>query len=186
MINLMPDEEKKELRAARVNVLLLRYMFVIFLACVFLTFILIGSFYLLGLTKQSAQGLINANDTKASVYSDTKTQIDSLSQSLSGAKAMLDQEVLYSNVLVNFAQLMPPGTVIDKITLDSNSFGTAPLTLTVYAKTTADAVALRDRFQGSNLFSNINFQTISDSSGGIPGYPVSATMTLTVLRTAAK
>jgi len=178
MINLLPDEAKKELRAARINVLLIRYMGVIFAAFAFLVLILFGSYFLLDQTKVSSQKLIDANDTKAEVYSSTKEQINSLSTQLAEAKGILDQEILYSNVLVNIGQQMVPGTIIDKVSLDSASFSGTPLTLTVYAKTTDDAVALRDRFQGSALFSNVNFQTISDSASAITDYPVSATMTL--------
>lgn len=186
MINLMPDEAKRELRAARTNVIIVRYMCIIFIACLFLLLILFGSYFLLGQTRDSAQRLITTNDTKAEVYSATKSQVDNLSASLSQARGILDQEVLYSNVLVNFAQLMPAGTVLNKLTLDTTSFGATPLNLTVYAKTTNDAVILKDRFQNSPLFSNVNFQTISDTTGGIAGYPVSVTMTLTLNKAAAK
>ena len=176
----MPDEAKVELRAARTNIVLIRYIFVIFLACLFLGFALFGSVVLLNRTAASSQQLIDANDTKAEVYSSTKAQVDALSSSLTEAKNILDQEVLYSNVLMNIAQQMPAGTIIDKITLNADSFGATPLTLKVYAKTTDDAVNLRERFQNSPSFSNVSFQTISDTSEGIDGYPISATMTLTL------
>jgi Tfp pilus assembly protein PilN len=182
MINLMPDEIKKELRAARVNVLLVRYMGVIFLAFLFLVFILFGSYVLLNQTRDSSQKLIDANDTKAEVYQSTKTQVEALSNQLTEAKGILDQEVLYSNVLVNFAQQMPGGTIIDKLSLTPDSFNGTPLTLKVYAKTTNDAVALRDRFQSSSFFKDVSFQTISDGSAGIDGYPITATLTLTLDR----
>lgn len=186
MINLLPDEAKKEIRAARVNVLLIRYMGVIFAAFAFLVLILFGSYFLLDQTKASSQKLIEANDTKAEVYSSTKTQVDSLSAQLAEAKGILDQEILYSNVLVNFGQQMVPNTIIDKISLDSSSFTGNPVTLKVYAKTTDDAVALRDRFQSSPFFTNVSFQTITDNSGGIPDYPVSATMSLQLDRNIAQ
>ena len=182
MINLMPDDAKKELRAARVNVLLVRYMGIIFLAFVFLVFILFGSYFLLNQTKASSEQLINANDTKAEVYQTTKTQVNALSDQLAEARGILDKEILYSNVLVNFAQQMPTGTIIDTLGLDTNSFSGTPLTLKVYAKSTNDAVALRDKFQNSAFFKDVGFQTISDSSAGIEGYPISATMTLTLDR----
>jgi hypothetical protein len=181
MINLMPPDVKKELRAARMNVALLHYMTVILISAVFLALILWGTFMLLGQIQDSSKRLIEANDTKAEVYSQTKQQVDSLSAGLNDAKGILDQEILYSNILVNIAQQMPPGTLIDKITLDETSFSGTPLTLKVYAKTSGDAVALRDRFQNSAFFSDVNFQSVSDASG-VDGYPVSATLTVTLNR----
>lgn len=182
MINLMPADLKKELRAARTNVILMRYIIVVCASAAFLAFVLWGAFFLLTQIQSSAKQLIEANDTKAAVYSETKTQVDSLSASLGEAKGILDREILYSNVLVNIAQQMPAGTVMDKITLDATSFSGTPLTLKVYAKTSADAVTLRDRFQNSSFFSNVSFQSVSDTNGGIEGYPVSATLTLTLNR----
>jgi len=186
MINLMPDDAKIQLRAARTNVALLRYMFVIALAVGFLVLILFGSIFLLNLSKASSQQLIDTNNVKAEVFNSTKSQVDGLSASLSEAKGILDQEVLYSNVLTNFASQMPAGTVINKLTLNASSFGGTPMTIQVYAKTTNDAVALRDKFQSSPFFTKVNFQTISDSGAGITGYPVSATMTLSLTKAAAQ
>lgn len=186
MINLMPDEAKKQLRAARVNVLLVRYTIVVVFAFLFLIFILFGSYFLLTQTKDSAQQLVDANDTKAEVYNETKTQVNALSNKLAGAKTILDQETFYSKALINIGKLTPTGTVIDKIKLTASSFTGSTLTLQVYAKNTESAVKLRQNFQASPFFSNVSFQSISDSSGGITGYPVSATMTLSMNRTIAQ
>lgn len=186
MINLLPDDYKRELRAARMNVQLTRYMGVILMAGAFLLLILAGSYYLLNQTKLSSQQLIDANNVKADVFSTTKEKVDQLSAGLAGTKVILDQEIRYSNVLLHFAQQMPAGTVFDKLSLNSSAFEGAPLTLTVYAQTTEEAVALRDAFQQSAFFSEVNFQAISDSGAGIEGYPVSATMTLTLNRSIAQ
>lgn len=186
MINLMPDDAKKEIRAARVNVLLIRYMGVIFIAFAFLLFILFGSQVLLSQSKASLEQLIAANDTKAEVYKTTQDQVQVLSNQLSDAKGILDQEILYSNVLVNFGQQMVPGTIIDKLSLSTASFGGTPVTLKIFAKTTDDAVALKSRFESSPFFTNVSFQTVSDSTSGVADYPVSATLTLTLDRKIAQ
>jgi len=186
MINLLPDDYRKELRAARANLLLLRYMAVLALAGLFLAFTIYGSIFLLEQTRTSAKILISSNDTKADVYESTKNQIDSLSGSLGEAKGILDQETPYSNILINLAQLMPANTVIGKLTLDAKTITSSPVTITVYAKTTNDTVTLKDKFQSSPLFSNVNFETISDSNSGVSDYPVSATLTLTINKAATR
>jgi len=180
MINLMPDSAKVEIRAARVNVVLLRYIIIILVAFTFLVLLLGGSYVVLTQTKASAQQIIDANDTKAAVFSSTKTQVESLSAGLAETKTLLDQEVLYSNVLINIGQQLPEGTVVEKITLDEGSFTGTPVAMKVYAKTTEATVALREKFQSSPLFSNVNFESVSDTSGGITGYPVSVSLTLTL------
>jgi len=186
MINLMPDTNKQEIRAARTNVILIRYIFVILIAFGFLVALLAGSYVVLTQTKASAQQLIDANDTKAEVYSSTKAQVDALSASLSETKTILDQETLYSNVLMNIGQQMPEGTVIEKIDLDAASFTGTPVSLKAYAKTNEAAVTLRERFQNSPLFSNVNFESVSDSADGVTGYPISVSLTLTLNKVAAQ
>ena len=186
MINLMPDSAKIEIRAARINVTLARYIIVISLAFLFLVLLLGGSYVLLTQTKASAQLLIDSNDTKAAVYSSTKNQVDSLSSKLIETKSILDQEILYSKVLTNIGQQMPEGTVLDQITLDAKSFTGAPVSLKAYAKNNDTAVILRQKFQTSKLFSNVNFQSVSDSASGIPGYPVSVSLTLVISKVTTK
>ncbi|MDB5162132.1 MAG: Fimbrial assembly family protein [Candidatus Saccharibacteria bacterium] len=183
MINLMPDGDKRELRAARTNVLLIRYITVIFLAAAFLGLILFGSIYLLDQTRLSSQNLIDANSTKASVFNETKAQVDALSGQLTETKNILDQEVLYSKVLTNIAQTMPAGTILDKLTLDSASLlNNTPTSLKIYAKKTDDAVKLQNNFQSSPFFANVTFQDLTDNGGAADSYPVSATMTLTLTK----
>jgi len=181
----MPDDAKKEIRSARTNVVLTRYIVVIILAFSFLVLLLAGSYVVLTQTKMSAEQLIEANDTKAGVYNSTKAQVDELASRLSQAKTILDQEVLYSKVLMNIGQQMPAGTVLENITLDSNSFAGTPVNLKAYAKTTADAVTLREKFQATPIFTNVNFNSVSDSAG-IPGYPVSVSMTLSITKAATQ
>ena len=185
MINLMPDAAKKEIRSARMNVVLTRYIIVIILAFAFLSLLLAGSFVVLTQTKASAEQLISGNDTKAAVYSETKAKVDALSSGLAETKRILNEEVLYSNVLMNIGQQMPEGTVLSGIELSSASFSGAPVTLKAYAKTTEAAVLLREKFQSASIFSNVNFESISDTDG-IAGYPVSVSMTLTVTKAAAQ
>lgn len=182
MINLLPDDMKLQFRAARVNVILLRYIFVIVLAFAFLALVLFGAYVVLSQTRANALQLIAVNDARADIYSDTRAQVESLSTSLAEARAILNDEISYSNVLVNFSQQMPAGTVIENMTLNTGSFTGTPLTLKVYAKSAPDITALRESFQNSPLFSNVNLQSVSDTTGGLSDYPVSATMTLTLNR----
>lgn len=185
MINLMPDTAKQQLRAARTNTILFRYILVILGSALFLALIAWGAFFLLSQIKDTSQRLIDANDSKTAVFDQTKAQIESLSADLNEVKGILDQEILYSKVMVNIAQQMPANTVLDKLTLDADSFSGKPITLKAYGKSNEDIVQLRNRFQSSSHFRNVNFQNVTENDG-IAGYPVSVTMTLTLNRSIAQ
>lgn len=185
MINLLPDQRKTEIKAARVNVLLVRYTSLLVLGLAFIFGVLYVSYLVLASTNQSALAIIESNDVKADVYKPTKDQVDALSASLTQTKVILDQEVLYSRVLVKLAQEMPAGTVLETLTLNESSFNGSPLTARVFAKTTEQAVALQEKFRNSSLFSNVSFQSI-EQNNGVEGYPVSISISFTLNRMAVQ
>lgn len=184
MINLMPTESKRQLKAARTNTLLLRYTIVIVVAAIFAYVVLGGSYFLLTQTKNSQQQLIAANDTKAQAFNDTRQEIDGLSVTLTGARTELDQQILYSKLLTNLGASLPAGTVIEKVSFDAQSFS-SPMTLKVFATTNDAAVTLRQQLSTSAYFTKVNLDSISET-GGVDGYPISATLTLTLNRTIAQ
>ncbi len=186
MINLLPTDKKSDIRAARTNLILVRYITIILLALAFILGSMYATYTVLGFTKQSSDEVIASNDLKAGVYSSTKAQVDALSASLAQTKVILDQEILYSKVFTNIAQLMPSGTVFGKLAFDEASFSGSPISTKLYAKTSANAVSLRQNFENSPMFSNVNFQTIVESGSGIEGYPVSVDITFTLTRAATQ
>lgn len=181
MINLLADERKDAIRAARTNVILLRYMAIVVLALAFIGAALYTSYTVLQSTMASADATIASNDIKADVYSDTKQQVDSLSTKLNDTKAILDQEVRYSQVLVKIGQLMPAGTVLGDLTLTSASFNNEAVNVTAYAKSTSEASQLQSQFQSSPLFSNVTLKG-TETGKGIDGYPVNVSLTVTLNR----
>lgn len=183
MINLLPPETKRELRAARSNTLLVRYNLFLVGALVFMM-IAIGIVYVyLSNTKAGAEQVIAENKAKVADYVTVETQAKEFRTNLQTAKQILDQEVNYSKVVLEFASLMPAGTILETLTLDSATFGT-PITLNAKAKNYESALALKDSFQKSALFTNVHFQSIS--GGTDPGYAVSVSLNVTIKKEAAK
>jgi len=185
MINLLPYNAKNEIRAARTNVILMRYIVMLAAAMIFLGVVGFSVYTILMDTKTSAENTIKDNLAKASSYTTYENQATALRNSLSTAKVVLDKEVRYSKVITGIAALMPSGAVLDSLNLSTTSFGT-PTTLTVYAKTTANALAVKDSFQSSPLFSNVAFVSISSSSQQSKDYPITASLSVTINKGAAQ
>ena len=95
------------------------------------------------------------------------------------AKTILDQQTHYSNVLLKLAKLMQPGTILNSITLDSESYGT-PMDVNFYAKSEDDAIKLRNSFQSSDLFSNVQFKSLALEGAEGSEYPVQVVMQVTI------
>jgi len=184
MINLLPVSTKQEIRAARLNVILFRYILILALGIGFLGMIVGGSYIILGGVETTAKTTIATNNQKASSFGSTQAEADALRNNLESAKTVLSADIDYTKLLTGIAALVPEGVVLDKLTLNPAVFGTAS-TVQVYAKTTEDAIALKDAFSTSPLFSNVSFQSISNKSG-ITGYPVNVQMSVVINKVTAQ
>jgi hypothetical protein len=180
MINLIPEESKKEIRAARANVTLLNYIVILCFGVVFLALISVGVYFVLATSQADAKNLIAVSNAKSSTYASAEAQGTALRSGLSSAKTILSQEVLYTKILTGIATLMPKGVVLNGINLSPSTLG-APTTLQFYAKTTQDAIALKNGFESSSLFSKVSFVSLaSATTGQSSDYPVNATLSLII------
>lgn len=186
MINLLPDDSKKQIRAARSNVILFNYIVIIFLAVIFLFGVFAAVYIVLTNTKVSAENVIKDNRSRTTSYNTVRQQSEVLKQSLSSTKSILDKEVVYSKVLTGIAGAMPTGVVINNLSLTPTTLG-SPITLQAYAKTTDDALKLKDSFQKSPLFSSVSFQSLTPGVASVAsGYPIGISLSLIINKSAAK
>lgn len=177
MINLLADERKDALKAARVNVFLVRYITILIFSFLFMGGALYVSYTVLESTMTSTESLIASNDVKAGAYSETSQQVEALSAKLNETKVMLNGEIRYSQALVQIGQLMPAGTILGDLTLTTQSFNGQPVEMKAYAKSTTEAGQLQTQFQGSPLFSKVTLNG-TETKQEIDGYPVSITMSV--------
>lgn len=186
MINLLPHEQKRQLRAARVNTLLLRYNILILIAVGFLATAEGFTYFYLVNTKTAAEATITENRAKAVNYVPIEAQAQLFRNNLATAKQILDREVTYTKVILEISKLLPSGVVLDTLNLDSQTFGTQT-TLTAQAKDYNRALALKDSFENSTLFSNVHFQSIATTdTPKNPAYPVDVNINVTIKKDAAK
>ena len=178
MINLLSNDQKDDIRAARTNVILLRYMGIILLAIVFIIGIFYVSYTVLRTTMDSTDEIIASNDLKADVYSDTKQEVDALSAKLNEARGILNQEVRYSKLLPKLGQLMPAGTILGNIELSSATFNGTPVDIVVYAKSAGEATTLQSQFQSSPLFTQVTIKS-TEETGGPTAHPVKISLNVT-------
>jgi len=185
MINLLPPGEKKELRAARTNVLLLRYNILLVCSVAFLGLATAVTYFYLSTTKASAEQTIRDNEAKETAYSTTKSEATVFRNNLTTAKQILDNEVTYSKVIINIAQLLPSGVVFNNLNLDAGTFGTQTA-LSLKAKSYDRALALKNAFENSPMFTGVHFQSITTAESASDGYPISIELNATIKKDAAK
>lgn len=186
MINLLPDDDKRQLRAARTNSLLIRYNILALAILAFLGLAIGVTYFYLNTTKTNAQGVIDGNRARVSSYAPVQKEADQFRANLATAKQILSHEVTYSNVILEIAALLPSGVILQNLSLDANTFGT-PITLTANTKSYDNAIQLKNSFQSSPLFSDVHFTTITSTAGGTSGqYPVTVSLSVIIKKGVVK
>lgn len=181
MINLLPTQEKREIRAARINVLLVRYNLIILLATAFLFGAMGYSYYFLANAQQIAADAISDNAQREGSYATVKAEADSFRAELANAKSILDGQTSYAKAALNIAKLLPEGTALNALKLNEQSFST-PLTLTVNVTDEQAASQLIKNFKESPFFTGVTKNKISVGSGT---YPYIMEITVTMSKEAA-
>jgi len=184
MINLLPTEDKRQIRAARVNIVLFRYVIIIVASFLFLMLALGASYVILRGVKQSADTVLSTTSGQSQQNAQVVAQVQSLQSQVAQAKSSLSNQISYSKVLTNLASVLPSGVIVQTLTLTSTSFGT-PTTVSFLAKTNAEATKLQSQLQSSPYFSGVSLQSINTNNAN-PSYPVAATMTLAFNRSIAQ
>lgn len=181
MINLLPEDHKNELRAARTNVTLLRYNIFTLIGLVLLT-LMCGLFFVILLeNKRVATDNNSDNLLKAAAYSEAKAAADEYKANLATAKKILDNEVTYTDTVFAIAGAMPAGVILDNLALSAQDFG-SQVSLTARAKSIPTATTLKQRFQTSTIFSNVYFQTITKEADSeqASAYPITVNISVKI------
>lgn len=185
MINLLPPEYKKELRAARINVVLRRYILFQIIAIGLLAAMIGATFFVITMIKAGAEEEITSNQTRASSYAGVEAEAKLFQSNLSTAKTILDNEVRYTAVILAIAKNIPSGVVMSDLNLDSKTFG-QPTSLTAKSKTYDGALQLKKSFEESALFTNVRLETVAASDDEKSAYPINIQINVTIQKEVAK
>lgn len=185
MINLLPREEKRQLQAARTNTLLIRYNFFFLGAIAFMGISVGVTFIFLTNAKANAERTLQGNESNARQYAAIDSESEQFRKNLVTAKQILDNQTTYSKTILAIAHLLPSGVVLQNLNLDAQTFGT-PTALVAQAKTYDDALALKESFEKSSLFSDVHFESIATGTSSADGYPIAVNLSVTIKKDAAK
>lgn len=187
MINLLPTDYLRQLRAARTNVLLLRYSIGMMLVAVSLGLATLAVFMLMSTLKTTAESTIASNQARVSNFASVQSQADSYRQDLSNAKLLLDNEIRYSKIYLEVARIMPTGTALETLNLNPSNIG-APLSLPIKIMGEKQATSLLSAFRSSAIFSNsASYGALTPNAGSDSGtYPYIITINVTINKGAIK
>jgi hypothetical protein len=178
MINLLPDDIKREIRAARMNVILLRYNLLILSALGMMITLCLLFYIILQSTQSHAVSTSNDNSEKAASFASVRKEADEYRNNLSIASKILDNSLPYTTVIFQITKLLPTGVNLDGLSLNASDFG-QQVVFSAHARGYAQATQLKQNFQNSNLFTNVFFQNLVDN-GATSSTPVDYPIGITI------
>jgi Tfp pilus assembly protein PilN len=182
MINILSPEQKRDIRAARINVVLVRYC-VLLALLVLLTGLIYGAgFWVVMQEKTAATTKIESQSAQAKAYAAVEKEADAFRGNLTIAKNILGEETSYSNFLTTLAASLPNGTILTSLSIGAGT-ATDPKGLLLDARTNNydKVLELKNSLEQSPLFENVNIVStsrpsdISTLTGLQARYPYEAT-----------
>ena len=160
MINLLSPETKKQIRAARMNVVLVNYCVMIGVAALCLAAVFGVGFWADMNDQRSAQEAKDASTLAAQEYSKTRTAATDFANNLATAKIILANNISFSKLLTDIASVVPSGVILNNLSLGTNTKN-APITISGRATSSQKAIDLKNSLEASPIFENVSFINVS-------------------------
>ncbi|HKX72510.1 MAG TPA: PilN domain-containing protein [Candidatus Saccharimonadales bacterium] len=163
MINLLAPEMKRQIRAARTNVVLYRYcMLILFTA------ILLGGVFTVGFLadmndRKFAENLKLESEASAQPYAKTKAAAESFAKDLTAARTILSSNSSFSKLILDIAAAVPGGVILNNLTLSTTGKADAPIDISGRAQSYDAAVALKNSLDASPVFEKVNIVNVSQA-----------------------
>src|SRR5262245_29854599 len=115
MINLLSPEQKRDIRAARTNVMLVHYSTMLLLLGMLVGAVYAAGFWLVNNDEKAVNEKLATQSDRTKVYAQAEKQADTFRSDLAIAKSILSKETSYSTFLITLAKDIPSGTVLTNL-----------------------------------------------------------------------
>lgn len=187
MINLLSPQDKKELRAARLNVLLRRYNLLVLLTLVGVAAVFMSAIIFAYSQTAIARGDIERDQQDSSQYTEVQQEAEQFENNLTIAKRILADEIIYSKVITDIAGILPSNVRLNNLTLNPDTFDNPSV---LDARTTGydAALNLKTTLEDSNIFQDVSIANIARAGEGNPDvqadnqFPYGVTLNVTLVK----
>lgn len=169
MINLLPPDLKEQIKYAKFNRTVVRYVKLTIAVAVVLGGILAGSFYYLNLESAAAQNNVASKQATIAQYKVTiLPKATDASNRLNAIAYAQTAQTHFSKVLNDLSLVMPQGVSMNTIALTGNA--AASVTITVDSQTYDEILALRNALITSPRVASCDINSITAMSPSQYGY----------------
>lgn len=177
MINLLPPDLKEQIKYAKFNRIVVKYVQMTVLVGVVLGVILAGAFYFLNLESTAAAANVASKEQTISQYKGSilPTAQDA-SNRINAISYVQQTQTHFSKLISDLANVMPQGVSLNTIALTGNS--SVPVTISIYAQTYDEILALRNALLTSPRIAACDIDNISSMNPSQYGYSFQASLVL--------
>lgn len=159
MINLLPPARLTNLRIARSNTVLRRYVELTVLSVLFLMLAVFAAYYLLHVQQVNTQRTVDINQAKIKKLEPIQQQAEQLSLTVNTIAGLMSHNVKFSDTLVQIGKLMPDGSALTGLQFSIED-SKLPLVISAEVDSQQKAAILRNNLAGSAIFSRADIQSI--------------------------
>jgi len=159
MINLLPPSRKRQIRYAKLNIKLLRYIFVSLVIALLLTALIGISFRQASSQAQKLQQNLSDRQAQRGQYQDTEAKVKTLQANLATIEKLFNNKTEFSSLLQDLAAVLPADAYINKITLTGDDKKPVQLLITVNSLDTAGI--LRNALLKSQRIASVDIQSVN-------------------------
>jgi Tfp pilus assembly protein PilN len=156
MINLISPEQKRDIRAARVNVILVKYCTLLLLLAALIGLIYGVGFWLVGQDKNAVGEKLLSQSDQSKAYAAVEKEADTFRQNLTIAESILSNETSYSTFLTTLAGDMPSGTLLTNLSIGTSVTAQKGMKIDARTSSYAKVLELKNSLEQSVLFENVN------------------------------
>lgn len=162
MINLLPIEERSQLRSSFYNTTLKRLIFVFLISLMAIISNTVFIYFMLSQEKDNLNAQINQNQQKTVDFDDTKQKSTKIVKELASAEKIFKQQKHYSNFLIMFAQSLPNDISIDSLSISPSLFK-KPAKIMIDTDSHDKVINTKRQLEKSSLISSVSIETVTAS-----------------------
>ena len=176
MINLLPPQKLANIRIARGNTTLRRYLELLLALLAVIIAALVSSYYFLGAQKANQQSIVDTEMARVAELEPVQKQAEQLSATINTIASLSSRDVTFSNLLVQIGGLMPEGSVLTGLQFSTEDYD-SPLIISAQIESEAKAAILLKNLQSSDLFESAEIKTVSKNEEAEVATPTTTTTT---------
>lgn len=192
MINLLPPDMRTELRAAKTNTILRKYLFTTIAAFGALLVIFGGALYVNQMYYDDYKRQLAESEEKLASLQGLRERVKVYNSSLAQAKNIFDNETRLSNLIRNLSGTLPPGAVLNTVSFNVGSLD-KPLSITAQLDDFEKAAVLKRNFEDSGLFTTVVLTQVNGTAANVDPdevtfnpYPFTAALEVSLSSEASK